>query len=161
MSATGVLTRQEAEDFLYREALLLDDFLLNDWLELFTADCLYWLPANEYYIDPLRKPSMLYDNRERLENRVWRLTHGPAHSQIPQSRTRRIISNVQIGSDEGEDAVVYSNFVLYEARKDGQRAFAGRYEHRLRREDGAWKIARKTAYILNNDQPIYNLTIMV
>src|ERR687894_379022 len=39
------LTRQDAEDFLYREAALLDEGRLDEWLALFTDDGLYRLPV--------------------------------------------------------------------------------------------------------------------
>ncbi len=35
------LTRQDAEDFLYREAALLDEGRLDEWLALFTDDARY------------------------------------------------------------------------------------------------------------------------
>jgi len=42
-----LLRRLAVEDFLYREAALLDDWRLDDWLELFTEDCRYAVPATE------------------------------------------------------------------------------------------------------------------
>lgn len=158
---TEKLSQQEAEDFLYREAALLDDMKLEEWLELFTDDATYWIPENKDDPDPSRETSILYDDRFRMEDRVWRLSHGPAHSQIPPSRTRRMISNVEVREAADGEVVLYSNFVIFEVRRDEQRTFAGRYEHRLRREDGGWRIARKKAILVNNASPIYNLTFMV
>jgi ethylbenzene dioxygenase subunit beta len=34
---------QEVEQFLYREARLLDERRLHEWLELFTDDARYWM----------------------------------------------------------------------------------------------------------------------
>jgi 3-phenylpropionate/cinnamic acid dioxygenase small subunit len=42
--ASSPLRREEAEAFLYRECRLLDTLQLEEWLELFTEDGLYWLP---------------------------------------------------------------------------------------------------------------------
>lgn len=39
------ITRQEAEAFLFREARLLDERRLDDWLALFTDDSRYWIPS--------------------------------------------------------------------------------------------------------------------
>jgi benzoate/toluate 1,2-dioxygenase subunit beta len=158
---TKKLSRQDAEDFLYREALLLDDMKLEEWLELFTDDAMYWIPENKDDLDPTRETSILYDDRFRMEDRVWRLMHGPAHAQIPPSRTRRIISNVQVQEETDEEVIVYSNFAIFEVRRNEQRTFAGRYEHRLRSEEDGWRIARKKAILVNNASPIYNLTFMV
>ena len=41
------LTRSEVEDFLYHEAALLDDWQLDDWLALYTADARYEVPATD------------------------------------------------------------------------------------------------------------------
>ena len=38
MSRSLTMSRSEAEDFLYREARLLDEWRLDDWLALFTRD---------------------------------------------------------------------------------------------------------------------------
>ena len=154
-------SRQEAEDFLYREAALLDDMRLEEWLELFTEDATYWIPENKDNPDPARETSILYDDRLRMEDRTWRLSHGPAHSQIPPSRTRRMISNVEVREAADGEATLYSNFVIFEVRRDEQRTFAGRYEHRLRREGDGWRIAQKKVILINNASPIYNLTFMV
>ena len=49
---TGVLasplaqvTRVQVEDFLYLEAELLDDWALDEWLNLYTADARYVVPC--------------------------------------------------------------------------------------------------------------------
>lgn len=158
---TRKLSRQEAEDFLYREAALLDDMELEEWLNLFTEDATYWIPEGKDDTDPAREASILYDDRFRMEDRVWRLTHGPAHAQIPPSKTRRMISNVEVEEAVDSEVVVYSNFAIFEVRRNEQRTFAGRYEHRLRLESEGWRISRKKAMLVNNASPIYNLTFMV
>nr|WP_228281445.1 aromatic-ring-hydroxylating dioxygenase subunit beta [Rubrobacter marinus] len=158
---TQKLSRQEAEDFLFREAALLDDMRLDEWLELFTDDATYWIPEGKDDLDPKRETSILYDDRFRMEDRVWRLVRGPAHAQIPPSRTRRMISNVEVEESEDGEVVVYSNFAIFEVRRNEQRIFAGRYEHRLRLGEDALRIRRKKAMLVNNASPLYNLTFMV
>lgn len=37
----------EIEQFLYREAQLLDDGRFAEWLDLFTEDAKYWMPTRE------------------------------------------------------------------------------------------------------------------
>jgi p-cumate 2,3-dioxygenase beta subunit len=158
---TRALSRAEAEDFLYHEADLLDEWRLDEWLALFTSDAVYWLPGRHGDADPQRDASLVYDDRDRLKDRIFRLTEGPAHSQIPPSATRRLIANVRVKGRAGDDLLVHSNFVIYEVRRNQQRAFAGRYEHRLRPEGGTWRIAARTATLVNCEDPLYNLTFMV
>jgi 3-phenylpropionate/cinnamic acid dioxygenase small subunit len=76
-----------------------------------------------------------------------------------------LISNVQV-EDAAEDGAtadvkIVSAFLLYELRYSKERVFAGRYEHRLRLEDGRWKIAHKKAILVNNGEVIDNLTFIV
>jgi len=157
----ATLSRRDAEDFLYREARILDDRRYREWTGMFTDDATYWIPCNGDGTDPNREISLAFDNLKRLKDRVERLESGSAHAQLPPSRTKRLISNVQI-EDAGEDeATILSGFILYELRRSKQRIFAGRYEHRLRRVDGEWKIASKKVVLVNNDEVIDNLTFMV
>lgn len=46
------LDRREAEDLLYAEARLLDELRYDEWLNLLTADILYWIPCNSRGTDP-------------------------------------------------------------------------------------------------------------
>jgi 3-phenylpropionate/cinnamic acid dioxygenase small subunit len=64
------MTRQEAEDFLYREARLLDSGQLEEWVGLFAADDIYWRPIDEQ-ADPEREPSIIYDDATQRAKRVF------------------------------------------------------------------------------------------
>jgi 3-phenylpropionate/cinnamic acid dioxygenase small subunit len=155
------LSRSEAEDILYNEARLLDEIRYRDWLAMLTNDATYWMPCNGDGIDPTREVTLVYDNFARLSDRVDRLTSGVAHAQSPPSKSKRLISNVQVDGSEENSATVISGFILYELRRGKERIFAGRYEHRMRFEDGRWKIAAKKAVLVNNDEVIDNLTFIV
>lgn len=153
--------REEIENFLYKEARLIDSRQFDDWLSLFTDDAIYWVPCNRDDIDPTREVSIIYDDRQRMEDRIWRLQSGLAYAQDPPSRTRRLLSNIEI-MDATEDKVTVSScFAIFELRRGVQTTFAGRYEHHLRRVDGSWKIAFKKAELLNNNETIDNLTFIV
>jgi benzoate/toluate 1,2-dioxygenase subunit beta len=156
------IDQHEIERFLYREARLLDEGQLDEWLALFTPDAYYWIPCNANDVDPTRHVSLIYDDRQHLEDRIWRIKSGWAHAQDPPSHTRRIVGNVEPrpGGIEGELSVS-STFILVELRRGAQSLFAGRYEHRLRREADAWRIAFKKVELLNNDEPIDSLTFIV
>ena len=155
------LSRHEAEDILYREARLLNERRYWEWLELFGADARYWIPCNGEGKDPEREITLVYDDLHRLRDSVERLASGMAHAQTPPSRTKRLISNVEIDSSTEDAATVSSGFILYELRRSRERVFAGRYEHSLRRVEGSWKIATKKVVLINNDEVIDNLTFIV
>jgi 3-phenylpropionate/cinnamic acid dioxygenase small subunit len=156
----ATLRRAEAEDMLYAEARLLDERRYGEWLEMLTEDSTYWMPCNGNGTDPNREISLIYDDFAKLSDRIDRLTSDVAHAQSPPSKTKRLISNVQVEPvDDG--ANVISAFILYELRRGKQRVFAGRYEHRIRFEDGRWKIAAKKTVLVDNDEVIDNLTFIV
>ena len=120
------LERHQAEDLLYKEARLIDEGNLDDWLTLFTQDSHYWIPAGRYDIDPMREVSIIYDDRQRMEERVWRIQSGIAWAQEPLSRTRHVVSNVEVLNSTDDEATVSSYLILFEMRRGAQGAFAGR-----------------------------------
>lgn len=155
---------REIENFLYEEAHLIDQGKLEEWLSLFTDDAIYWIPCNRYDTDPSRALSIIYDDRQHLEDRAWRLQSGLAHTTDPPFRLRHFVSNVRLGELVGDELTVYSNFLLVTLRPVrgwSQQIFAGGYVHRLRRLSGSWKIAFKKVELLNNDEPILSLQFIV
>lgn len=162
-----MLTRDDAEQLLYREARLLDEGRFEEWLDLFTADATYWVPITGE--DPDWEPSIIYDTRARMAERVFRLLHTPAHAQNPPSRTQHDLTNIEISPDGDAQARVRCNLTLHELRIGDpsqvgladQRVFAGRCEYLLRRIDREWRIARKRVDLLDRELPQYNLTFII
>jgi benzoate/toluate 1,2-dioxygenase beta subunit len=152
--------RERIEDFLFHEARLIDDHRYDEWLALWTEDCLYWVPCNSDDADPSRQTMIIYDNRARLDERVYRLTSGAAWAQQPRSRTRRLISNVEVRETDGGYAVE-SNCLIAELRRSRQDLFAARILHTLRPSGDSFRIALKKVLLLNNDEAIDNLTFLV
>jgi len=156
-----MLSRSEAEDLLYREARLLDDHRYQGWLAMLDENATYWIPCNGEGNDPNREISLVFDDRKRLTDRIGRLESGLAHAQNPPSKTKRLVSNVQIENATEDVATILSGFILYELRRGKERIFAGRYEHRLHLVSGAWKIVSKKVVLMNNDEVVDNLTFIV
>ena len=148
LSAADV-TRAQVEDFLYREAALLDGWRLDDWLALLTADARYHVPSNDRPdADPASALFTIADDIARIRARVTRLKDRNAHAEHPHSRTRRMITNVRIVEREGDALRVEANFVVYRFRRDERiREYVGRYRYRLRVESGELKIAKREALI--------------
>jgi 3-phenylpropionate/cinnamic acid dioxygenase small subunit len=118
------------------------------------------VPCNTDDADPARQAMIIYDNRARLAERISRLTSGAAWAQQPRSRTRRLISNVEVRLNEG-GYVVESNCIIAELRRSKQDIFAARMLHTLRPAGESFRIALKKVLLLNNDEPIDNLTFLV
>lgn len=157
--------RTEVEALLFLEARLADESRYEDWLALMTHDVRYWVPAGTANYDPDTRISYINDNRSRLETRVRQLCTGVRFAQTPPSPMRRVISNLEFLeiTPEGE-VITGSNFVLYElsAQATNQlRIWAGRATHRLRRVNGAFRIAAKTVELVNSSQPLPTLAFLL
>lgn len=152
----------ELEQFLYREARLLDAGRFDDWLALFTDDATYWVPLEANQQDPLETCSHIYDDRTLLEARVRQYRHPRAHSRVPFARTVHQVSNVVLLSEQPErgEVTVGSTLVLIEFRAGRQRTFGALVEHRLRRAGGDWKIAAKRVDLANSEGELDGLAIL-
>jgi p-cumate 2,3-dioxygenase beta subunit len=140
--------REKVEDFLYQEAALLDEWRLDEWLALFTADARYLVPTTDLPEgDPKRELVFIDDDIVRLRARVARLKSRHGHREYPWSRTRRFISNVRIKRLDGGDMLASSSFLVYRFRAGDTSPYVGWYEHRLKQVDGELKIQQKKAVL--------------
>lgn len=149
-----LLLIREVEEFLYREASLLDRRRFEDWMALFAEDGVYWAPARPDQDSAIEEASIFYEDRQTMEARVRRLAHPRVWSQIPPSRCRRLVGNVVLVRIDDEAKLLHarSSLVMFEYRDDEQRAFAADCRHRLRRaDDGSFRIALKRVDLVNCD----------
>jgi p-cumate 2,3-dioxygenase beta subunit len=149
VAAPTVVTRAEVEDFLYREAALLDEWKLNEWEALLTDDAGYFVPPNDQPDGDHRSTLFLVaDDRERIRQRVIRVLDPNCHAEFPKSRTRRMISNVRILSTDGDLINVSANFVCYRYRRyERIREYVGAYRYVLRRSGNSFKIKERRVII--------------
>lgn len=152
---------ENVSEFLFREAALLEEGRLEDWVNLFTPDALYWVPSNSFDIDPGREVSIAYDNIERMRERVSRLKSGSFWAQDPPSRTTRMVGNVRITRRTADGCEVESRFIVVELRRGVSQIFSGKTMHELRRVHENWLIKRKIVHLIQNNEPIGNLTFLV
>jgi p-cumate 2,3-dioxygenase subunit beta len=142
------ITRQAIEDFLYDEAALLDEWRLDEWLELLTDDATYEVPSTDTPDGvPTNTLSLIADDKIRIRSRVAQLLGKSAWAENPPSRTRRMISNVRIRQVEGEAIHVTANFVVYRLRFEQMDTYVGRYEYTLVQRDGRLKIRTRKAIL--------------
>jgi 3-phenylpropionate/cinnamic acid dioxygenase small subunit len=172
---------REVEQFLYREARLLDERRFEEWLLLFTEDVRYWMSgrSNRYprsskaiaILDPERyreediaredELTLLDETKESLKGRVARLKTGMAWAEDPPSRTRHLITNVEV--EDGETAgeiTVYSNFLVYRSRAEREEDFyVGARQDVLRQTEGGWKIAQRRLVLDQNVLSAKNISV--
>src|SRR5215213_7375868 len=97
VSAAADAVQLEVERFLYREAMLLDAWRLEEWLALFSPQARYIVPSTDHpQGNPPEHPALIDDDFNRLQGRVTRLLSRRAHREYPSSRTRHLVSNVLI-----------------------------------------------------------------
>jgi benzoate/toluate 1,2-dioxygenase beta subunit len=159
---TDPLERDLFRRLVEREARVLDQLRYEEWLELFAPECIYWVPGTPEGGDPRREVAVMFDDRRRLEDRVFRLRTGYAWSQAPSSRTSRLVSNAEVFRCERPDQrMVRTNFAISEFWDGEIRVLAGWTGHRFRKIDGAWLISAKQVNLLNCDQCIRNPSIIL
>jgi 3-phenylpropionate/cinnamic acid dioxygenase small subunit len=151
----------EVTQFIYREARFQDDHAYDEWESLWTDDGVYWIPANGEGGDPEMEMSIVYDNRSRIALRIRQFHTGKRYSQTPQSRLRRIVSNVEILQQNGAELVVTSNAMVFESTVRGDAVWASRNEHTLRREGDALRMARKKVVLVNNETALYSMAFLI
>jgi len=159
----AAIDRAVFEAFLFEEARLLDMRRFRDWMELFTEDGTYWVPATADQQSPFDQVSLFYDDRDLMKTRVDRLEHPRIHIQTPPSRTAHLVGNVIV--DEADDAkghfVVSSTVIMVEYRDDQQRIFAGRQIHTLRRNGDGFHIVQKRVNLINCDSAFEAMAVPI
>jgi 3-phenylpropionate/cinnamic acid dioxygenase small subunit len=145
-----------------REARLLDQLRFDEWLAMYAPECIYWVPGTPEAGDPRREIAISFDDRRRMEDRIYRLRTGYAWSQAPKSRTVRMISNVEVfATAESTARMVRSNFLISEFRVDGTRYLSGWCCHRFTQAAGGWEIQVRQVNLIDCDQNLRNPSIVL
>ncbi len=173
LALTRLLVKEEVEEFLYREAELLDERRYEEWLDLFTDDAHYWMPmrrnvpADEAQHEFTRSGADVNwfdEGKDTLTRRVKQIRTGIHWAEQPPSRICHMVSNVQILSMSAAEAVprevaVKSRFLIYRNRVETETdLLVGKREDLLRRENGSWKIARRKIVLDQSVLLVKNLT---
>jgi 3-phenylpropionate/cinnamic acid dioxygenase small subunit len=145
-----------------REARLLDQLNFDEWLAMYAPECIYWVPATTEAGDPRREVAISFDDRRRMEDRIFRLRTGYAWSQAPKSRTVRMVSNVEVfPAGDAHARMVRSNFLISEFRPDGVRFLSGWCGHRFVEDGARWLIAVRQVNLIDCDQNLRNPSIVI
>ncbi|HFS5792203.1 TPA: 3-phenylpropionate/cinnamic acid dioxygenase subunit beta [Citrobacter werkmanii] len=156
--------------FLYEEARLLDDWLFRGWLAQLDDDIRYTMrtTVNAQTRDRrkgIQPPTtwIFNDNKDQLERRIARLETGMAWAEEPPSRTRHMISNLQVSETDQPDVfAVRLNYLLYRAQKERDETFyVGTRMDKVRRLPGdEWRLLEREIVL---DQAVitsHNLSVL-
>ena len=167
------LLKQEIEDFLYREADLLDERRYDEWLALLAEDVRYWMPMRRNVkVDDLEREftregldiSWFDEGKETLTRRVRQIQTGIHWAEEPVSRISHMVSNVRLLEAnpswvEPTEVTVRCRFLIYRNRVETETdILVGKREDLLRRGEGEWKIARRKIMLDQNVLLSKNLT---
>jgi len=148
------------EQFLYREARLLDERRYTDWLALLADDCTYRVPVRENRAVSRDAPHMpvddelcellfLEEDKLTLLARVLRLGTGTAWGENPPSRVRHFVTNVESERADAPDTYrVYSNVFVHRTRRADQTdRFVGQRRDLIRRGDKGLLLAERVVVL--------------
>ncbi|TMH38950.1 MAG: aromatic-ring-hydroxylating dioxygenase subunit beta [Betaproteobacteria bacterium] len=141
--ANGRDVHYEVEQLLYRQAELLDTKQWQDWIDLFTADGVYWMPPEPSYKTWDGMPAIFAEDKNLMTVRMKRVLHPDAWSQRPLWETNHVVSNVVVEKVlPSGDVHVRSRFHMMELRRDDVRHFAGSYRHELKKTKDGYRYCR-------------------
>ena len=124
--------RARVEEFLFREAALLDEWRLAEWVHLFTDDARYVVPSTDLPEgDPAHDLVFIDDDIVRLRARAARLNSRHSHRENPRSRTRRFVSNVRVEETDDGHLSVFANVLVYRFRSGEGAPYVGTIEYIL------------------------------
>ena len=168
-----VLLRQEIEDFLYREADLLDERRYDEWLSLLAEDVRYWMPMRRNVkVDDLEREftreghdiSWFDEGKDTLTRRVRQIQTGIHWAEEPVSRISHLISNIQLievnpSAGDPTEVSVRCRFLVYRNRVETETdILVGKREDLLRRAGADWQIAHRKILLDQNVLLSKNLT---
>jgi 3-phenylpropionate/cinnamic acid dioxygenase small subunit len=143
--------REEVREWYYREADLLDDQDLHEWLELCADDIEYIVPVrvtrergaeqSEFSADA----NIFKEDHLSLDARVRRFDKEYAWSENPPTRMRRYVTNIRFERIEEDELEVKTNLLVYRSKEDEVDAdiIAGVRKDVLERVDGDLQLAKR------------------
>jgi 3-phenylpropionate/cinnamic acid dioxygenase small subunit len=159
--AGAAALQHELEQFLYRQAELLDTKRWQDYIDLFTDDGVYWMPADPAHTHWEGVPAIFAEDKNLMTVRMKRVLHPDAWSQRPLWGTSHLVGNVVVEKVSARgDVVVRSRFQMMELRRDAVRHFAGAYTHRLQRTRDGYRISLQRVD-MTNAQAAYDYVLQV
>ena len=150
------VSHADLTDFVYHEAELLDLRQYDRWLDLFTDDGRYWIPAQPGQTDARLQVSLMLEDKLLLKARIERLGGERTFSQQPESRGLHVLQRPLVTSMDAQRGAygLRTRFLYIETRGTLQQTFACTALHTLACREGALKIVEKRIDLQNPDAPL-------
>ena len=158
--------QQSVEQFLYREADLLDSFDLDEWLELLAEDVTIRVPVRTYTHPGTEHGEFsehgyyLHNDYKMISERVTRLSKEYAWAENPRSRVRHVLGNVQIEESEEGYEVTNSQHVFRSKGDTGDHdLISAERETTLQTNDDEFLITDRTVLLDHSIVSTKNITL--
>ena len=165
--------KDQAEDFLFHEADLLDQRRFAEWLDLLADDLVYFMPIRRNVKHGQHAAhentragediSWFDEDKWTLAKRVEQIQTGVHWAEEPLSRVCHMVSNVRILDQKSDqEIVVGSRFLVYQNRNEYENyTLVGKRTDTLRKVGGAWKLARREILLDQSVLLAKNLTVFL
>jgi 3-phenylpropionate/cinnamic acid dioxygenase small subunit len=160
---TPPITLQEAAEFVWLEADLLDTQDYAAWLALWTAAGRYVIPIERSGEDYADRLNVVYDDRLMREARVKRLQSGLSTSANPSARTVRTVSRFRALEAAAGVTRLRCAQHLVEYKYDRTRTLAADVSYRLVRTGtgtgtgGGIALDEKVVQLINSDDALFGM----
>ena len=148
------------EQFLYREADLLDERRFREWLDLLHPDLEYQVPlrlnvhsslADTEYTRAGRDVLWFDEDKATLSKRVAQLATGEHWAEEPATRVSHLVTNVRPVAVSASEVEVSCRFLVYRNRVETETdILAGRRRDTLVRAGDDWLLRKRVVYLDQN-----------
>jgi benzoate/toluate 1,2-dioxygenase beta subunit len=147
----ALIDKQACEALIFAEARLADDLRLEQWLDCYSDECVYWIPASYGAGDPRQEITLEFHDKRRLQDRVARIDTGVAYSMLPVIRTRHLLGNIEYWRGGDNEVRARASFIIDALFNEKHRTLSGWVGYSLVKEAGDWKIAVKQINLIDAD----------
>ncbi|GAA1307882.1 aromatic-ring-hydroxylating dioxygenase subunit beta [Saccharothrix xinjiangensis] len=146
--AARVRLWHRVNQFLFREARLLDEWRLVEWYdEMLTHDIRYSVPATDVRGEAPGALGLIDDDPARLRQRIEQLLNGEVWCENPRSRTNRMITNVEVLTDRGTHLDVAANVLVHRFGHGRSDAYVGKYRFELVADGESFRVRRRVVVL--------------
>jgi len=156
-----------AQEFLAREAKLLDERRFDEWFEMLDDEIVYHIPIREARVDYDKEWTdgayRVHDDKGLIKVRIDRLKSGHAWAETPPSRILRVVGSVLAESQSADEIAVESALLIYRQRGHDApgEVVPARRQDVLRVSKGKVTLLRRTARITEVLLTTPNLNIFI
>jgi len=145
----------ELANFYQDNAAAIDQERWDDWMAMFTEDCIYRIQSRENFDRNLPMAALSMDGMGMLKDRIYGVTETIFHDPYHQTH---VVSAPRVIKTEGDRIHSEANYAVFRTKNDGiaQVFNVGRYIDELKQTDGGLKLQSRIC-VFDNDMILNSL----